>query len=67
MSQPDKIWDKLVDNNFKVSTDTRKDVANSIFFALKGDNFDGNTFVETALEKGAAGVVTENQIGRAHV
>lgn len=60
MSQPDKIWDKLIDNNFKVSTDTRKDVANSIFFALKGDNFDGNTFVETALEKGAAGVVTEN-------
>ncbi|MGY6560575.1 MAG: UDP-N-acetylmuramoyl-tripeptide--D-alanyl-D-alanine ligase [Luteibaculaceae bacterium] len=37
-----------------VSTDTRNIIANSIFFALKGANFDGNQFVEKALESGAA-------------
>ncbi|CAN5518062.1 UDP-N-acetylmuramoyl-tripeptide--D-alanyl-D-alanine ligase [soil metagenome] len=37
-----------------VSTDTRNIGKDSIFFALKGDNFNGNTFAEEALEKGAA-------------
>lgn len=35
-----------------VVIDTRKIVPNSIFFALKGDNFNGNKFALTALEKG---------------
>ena len=35
-------------------TDTRKVVENSIFFALKGDNFNGNTFADEALKKGAS-------------
>jgi UDP-N-acetylmuramoyl-tripeptide--D-alanyl-D-alanine ligase len=30
----------------------------AVFFALKGERFDGNQFVEDALEKGAAAVVT---------
>lgn len=38
----------------KVSTDTRKIAENSIFFALKGDNFNGNAFAAEALDKGAA-------------
>lgn len=38
----------------KVSTDTRKIEPESIFIALKGDNFNGNDYVETASEKGAA-------------
>jgi len=35
-----------------VITDSRKASANSIFFALKGDNFNGNQFAESALQQG---------------
>lgn len=44
-----------------VSTDTRKIELNSMFFALKGDNFDANTFTKEALEKGAKYVVIDNK------
>lgn len=37
-----------------VTTDSRKCPENSIFFALKGENFNGNKFAESALEKGCA-------------
>ncbi len=37
-----------------IETDTRKIKTNDIFFALKGPNFNGNTFAKTALEMGAA-------------
>ncbi|MGE5427743.1 MAG: UDP-N-acetylmuramoyl-tripeptide--D-alanyl-D-alanine ligase [Methylococcaceae bacterium] len=37
-----------------VTTDTRNIPANSIFFALKGEKFNGNTFASEALTKGAA-------------
>jgi len=43
-----------------VCTDTRKISENCIFFALKGDNFDANTFTKEALEKGAKYVVIDN-------
>lgn len=36
-----------------ISTDTRKITKNCMFFALKGENFNGNTFAEKALEMGA--------------
>ena len=36
-----------------VSIDTRKVTTNDLFFALKGDNFNGNEFAHQALEKGA--------------
>ncbi|MFZ2763930.1 MAG: Mur ligase family protein, partial [Minisyncoccia bacterium] len=62
MNSVEEIWQKLSDNNFKVSTDTRKDLTGSIFFALKGESFDGSTFAEEALAKGAIGVVTENAL-----
>ena len=42
-------------NNFpKISTDSRKIEKGSIFFALKGDNFNGNKFAADSLKKGAA-------------
>ncbi|PTM11227.1 MAG: UDP-N-acetylmuramoyl-tripeptide--D-alanyl-D-alanine ligase [Bacteroidetes bacterium] len=37
-----------------VSTDTRKVKSNDLFFALKGDNFNGNKFAKDAIEKGAS-------------
>ena len=44
----------------RISTDTRKIEPDSIFFALRGANFDGNRFVAEALEKGAAYAVSDD-------
>jgi UDP-N-acetylmuramoyl-tripeptide--D-alanyl-D-alanine ligase len=43
-----------------VQTDTRKLKTNDIFFALKGDNFNGNTYAQKALEMGAAFAVIDD-------
>lgn len=43
-----------------VCTDTRNIQKNSVFFALKGANFDANSFAEEALQKGAQYVVIDN-------
>ena len=43
-----------------VSTDTRRIVPGSIFFALHGATFDGNRFVDEALAKGAAWAVADD-------
>ena len=43
-----------------VSTDTRKITKDEIFFALKGDNFDGEDFIKEAFNRGASGVVVES-------
>lgn len=45
----------------KISTDTRSIKENSIFFALKGDNFDGNKFAEKAIENGAKYAVISDE------
>ena len=42
-----------------VTTDSRNIPANSIFFALKGDNFNGNAFANEALLRGAAYAVID--------
>jgi UDP-N-acetylmuramoyl-tripeptide--D-alanyl-D-alanine ligase len=44
-----------------VVTDTRKIVPDSIFFALKGANFNGNKFAESALEKGCKYAVVDEE------
>jgi UDP-N-acetylmuramoyl-tripeptide--D-alanyl-D-alanine ligase len=43
-----------------ISTDTRKIAVGSLFFALKGDKFDANTFAKQALEAGAAYAIIDN-------
>ena len=43
-----------------VSIDTRKIEKDSMFFAIKGENFDANTFAVKALELGALFVVVDN-------
>lgn len=45
-----------------VSTDTRNIHPGSLFFALKGNNFDANAFAAEALEKGAKYAVIDNPI-----
>ena len=44
-----------------VTTDSRRITPGCIFFALKGANFDGNTFAAQALEQGAALCVVDNK------
>ncbi|BAO74851.1 UDP-N-acetylmuramoyl-tripeptide--D-alanyl-D-alanine ligase [Winogradskyella sp. PG-2] len=44
-----------------VSTDTRKLHKNCIYFAIKGDNFDGNKFVTQALKGGAKYCVVDDK------
>jgi len=44
-----------------VSTDTRKVKKNDLFFALKGDNFNGNKFAKDAIEKGACYVIIDEE------
>jgi UDP-N-acetylmuramoyl-tripeptide--D-alanyl-D-alanine ligase len=46
-------------NSRTVSTDTRKITPGSIFFALKGDRFNGNTFARQAIEAGASYAVVD--------
>jgi UDP-N-acetylmuramoyl-tripeptide--D-alanyl-D-alanine ligase len=43
-----------------ICTDTRKITPNSIFWALKGANFDGNSYALKALEMGAAYAVVDD-------
>ncbi|MBT9189767.1 UDP-N-acetylmuramoyl-tripeptide--D-alanyl-D-alanine ligase [Zobellia russellii] len=45
----------------EISTDTRKIKENCIFFALKGDNFNGNEYATKALENGAAYAVVDEE------
>jgi UDP-N-acetylmuramoyl-tripeptide--D-alanyl-D-alanine ligase len=44
---------KLYTNQYRIDTDTRTIRKGSLFFALKGENFNGNIFAEEALRKGA--------------
>ena len=42
-----------------ISTDSRNIVGDELFFALRGENFDGHNFIPDALAKGALGAVVE--------
>lgn len=59
MSNTEKIY-----NYYKqcksICTDSRSVSKGSIFFALKGDNFDGNKYVLEALEKGCGAAVSSD-------
>ena len=44
-----------------ICTDTRTLEESQLFFALKGDNFDGNRYAEQALKKGAIAVVVDDK------
>jgi UDP-N-acetylmuramoyl-tripeptide--D-alanyl-D-alanine ligase len=46
----------------QISTDTRTIPPGSIFFALKGANFNGNSFASQALQQGAAFAVVDEDV-----
>jgi UDP-N-acetylmuramoyl-tripeptide--D-alanyl-D-alanine ligase len=50
---------KIYLNNPNITTDTRSIQPGAIFFALKGDNFNGNNFAHKALEAGASYAVVD--------
>jgi len=53
-----------------ISTDTRKIGSGSLFFALKGEKFDANTFAQQAIEAGAAYAIIDNpeyQLGKRYL
>ncbi|QNM85788.1 UDP-N-acetylmuramoyl-tripeptide--D-alanyl-D-alanine ligase [Polaribacter pectinis] len=52
---------KLYSEYYLVDTDTRKIRENTIFFALKGDNFNGNKFAEQALKLGAKYAIVDEE------
>jgi UDP-N-acetylmuramoyl-tripeptide--D-alanyl-D-alanine ligase len=52
----------LYSQNFLIDTDTRNIRKGSIFFALKGENFNGNLFAEEALAKGALYAIVDEKI-----
>jgi UDP-N-acetylmuramoyl-tripeptide--D-alanyl-D-alanine ligase len=56
MLEREKIFASYLLNR-RVSIDTRKIEEGDIFFALKGERFDGNDFIEAALDKGCALVI----------
>lgn len=58
-SSDKEIFDLFLKHR-QICTDTRKIVPGSIFFALKGENFDANTFARDAIAKGCAHAVVDN-------
>ncbi|HET6656246.1 MAG TPA: UDP-N-acetylmuramoyl-tripeptide--D-alanyl-D-alanine ligase [Gammaproteobacteria bacterium] len=42
-----------------VTSDTRGDVAGSLFVAIRGERFDAHRFIETAIAAGATGIIAE--------
>ena len=45
----------------QIVTDSRQIKSGCLFFALKGDSFDGNEYAEEALVKGAAYAIIDNE------
>ena len=50
-----------------LETDSRKPISNKLFFALRGEHFDGNAYAQISLEKGASAAIVDNpEIANAH-
>ena len=47
-----------------ISSDSSKVKKNDIFFAIKGNKFDGNNFIDEAIKKGARIIVSEKKINK---
>ncbi len=52
---------KIFQNHPIISTDSRKIKPQSLFFALNGANFNGNTFAEKAINDGAAYAIIDEE------
>jgi UDP-N-acetylmuramoyl-tripeptide--D-alanyl-D-alanine ligase len=55
----ERIYGHFISSGGRVCTDTRKIEKSAVFFALKGENFNGNQFASKALEAGCSVVVID--------
>jgi UDP-N-acetylmuramoyl-tripeptide--D-alanyl-D-alanine ligase len=53
---------KIYTQHPQIQTDTRKLAKGDLFFALKGDNFNGNKFAVQAIEGGAAYAIVDEEL-----
>ena len=53
---------KIYLNHPNICTDSRKAKSNSIFFAIKGEKFNGNKFAKEALKKGCEYAIVDEEI-----
>lgn len=60
MTGIEDLYDKFLSST-GICTDTRNIIKGSIFFALKGDNFNGNDYAEFALENGCSYAVVDEK------
>lgn len=59
MNEIDRLYSLFLKHP-RICTDSRKEAGGAIFFALSGDNYDGNRFAEEALRRGAALAVVDD-------
>ena len=57
----DELYKELKSSNFLVDIDSRKIRKGSVFFAIKGDNFNGNEFIGDALKNGSRLAITDDE------
>ena len=60
MNTTEEIYNILGENP-EISTDSRKIIPGCVFFALRGDSFNGNKYAEEALKKGAKYTVIDEK------
>ncbi|MBF25065.1 MAG: UDP-N-acetylmuramoyl-tripeptide--D-alanyl-D-alanine ligase [Flavobacteriales bacterium] len=62
-----EIYKLYLKNNCKICIDTRSEkIKDSIFFAIKGQNFDGNDFIQEAINKGASYTIVDKNTSHQH-
>lgn len=57
----EELYNLFIECKQKITTDTRKLETDSIFFALKGDNFDANLFAPNAIDGGCKYAIVDNE------
>lgn len=57
----EELYGSYIRSGQKISTDTRKLEKGSLFFALKGANFNANEFAQKAIENGCAFAVVDEE------
>lgn len=57
----EKLYTYFLNANQQICTDTRKLLKGSIFFALKGDNFNANEFAQKAIEQGCSYAIVDEE------
>lgn len=57
----EEIYKYLKERAKRFITDSREVKSGDVFFALKGDNFDGNSYAHKAIEDGALAAIIDNK------